>query len=672
MQEINQQEVFMHQLLFTSKKINQLAFKNRYIMSAMHLGYCDENGCITDKDIAFYKARAKGGISAATLVAAINKAGGPLDMHRLYDNAALKSIHLLSSILHEYNCKLIVQLFHCGRNGTLESLGGQTPLAPSAVASPIYRTMPKEMSSEDIQNTINDFAESALRCKENGIDAIEVSCSAGYLLSQFLSPLTNLREDRYGKSDEKRMKFPLEVLNAIRYIVGPNYPVILRVSGSDMLQNGYSVEYMKNFSKAAELYVDCINVTGGWHESPVPQISYHVPKGCFSFLAQAVKSVVSIPVIASNRLNDPNIAEEILEKDFADFIGIARCLLTDPEYVDKIKNGKSIRPCQACNKGCIERILRYKEVKCAFNPETGRENNPIAKSKNAKNILVIGGGPGGLEAARLASKSGHLVLLCTNCNSLGGQVIAASRPPHKSHFMDYIHYMEKELRTLNVTIHLNTDVTDQYIKKINPDFVIVATGSKPIIPPIEGVERPNVFTAEEVLLSDSNIMKTFINKKNIIIGGGAVGLETAHFLVSKLFIDEKQMSFLLQYASDHHQSMISPVDITIIEIMSKVGNGLGGLKHILLKELKQNNVKMITDTKVLSIHDNYVAIKKSTETRKVPCDNVILAIGYKPQNNALLQNLKESAIPYSVIGDAVKSRSIMDALTEAYKTIKNI
>lgn len=661
----------MHQLLFTPQKINQLEFKNRYIMTAMHLGYCDSNGCVTDKDIAFYRARAKGGISAATLVAAVNKNGGPLDMHRIYDNAALKSIHSLSNVLHAYNCKLIVQLFHCGRNGTLESLGGQTPLAPSAVASPIYRTMPKEMSSEDIENTINDFAESALKCKENGIDAVEVSCSAGYLLSQFLSPLTNLREDMYGKSDENRMRFPLNVLKAIRCIVGPNYPVILRISGSDML-NGYSIEYMKRFSKAAESYVDCINVTGGWHESPVPQISYHVPKGCFSFLAQVIKSVVSVPVIASNRLNDSHIAEEILEKDFADFIGVARCLLADPEYVNKVHSGENIRPCQACNKGCIERILRYKEVKCAFNPETGKESKPITKSKKTQNILVIGGGPGGLETARLASKSGHRVILCSNSDALGGQVIAASQPPQKSHFMDYIHYMEKELKALNVTLHLNTDADDQYIKKINPDFVIVATGSKPIIPPIEGVERPNVFTAEEVLLSDSNIIKNFIHKKNIIIGGGAVGLETAHFLASKLFIDEKQMSFLLQYASNHCQSMVSPVDITIIEMLNRVGNGLGGLKHLLLKELKQNNVKMITGTKVLTIHDHYVVIKENEEVKEIPCDNVILAIGYKPKNDTLLQNLKENAIPYNVIGDAVKSRSIMDALSDAYETIRKL
>ena len=662
----------MHHLLFESGKINQLELKNRYIMSAMHLGYCDENGHVTSKDMAFYKARAKGGISAITLVAAVNKNGGPRDMHRLYEDAAIKSIGSLSDTLHEYNCKLIVQLFHCGRNCTMESLDGLTPLAPSPIESKIYKTMPKEMSLKDIKETINAFAQSALNCKEHGIDAVEISASAGYLLSQFLSPLTNLRTDQYGQSKENRMRFPLEVISAIRSAVGPDYPVILRISGTDMIPKGYSIEDMKAFSKAAEAYIDCINVTGGWHESPIPQISYHVPKGCFTFLSQAIKNVVTVPVIASNRLNDPYVSESTLKEGYADFIGIARCLLADPEYVNKVKNNQAVRPCQACNKGCIERILRYEEVKCAFNPETGEEYQPILNAKNTKNVLIIGGGPGGVEAALLAAKSGHHVTLCTNSTLLGGRIISASKPPYKGHFLDYIHYMEEELEKLHVQIHYNTKVDMTYINDNRPDFVIVATGGEPIVPPIKGVHLPNVITAEEVLFANSDLLQKLKKGRNIIIGGGAVGLETAHFLSSIVFLDQNQTSFLLQYASDFRKTMVSLIDISVIEMLPKVGNGLGGMKHILLKELKEYNVKMHANTRVLSISESSIITITNNIEKEMPCDNVILAIGYKPQGNTLLKDLENKAIPHIKIGDAVKSRSIMDALSEAYEAVKKI
>lgn len=660
-------------ILFTPMKINMLEIKNRIIMSAMHLGYAEKKE-VSKKDIEFYRARAKGGAGAIVVVAAVNDVAGPADMHSVGNDKYSDGIKTLSNVIHEYDAKIFIQLFHSGRNTVSSNIEGKRPLAPSAVASPIYREQPDEMTIEDINSTIEDFGMAALRSKNAGADGVEISCSAGYLLTQFLSPLTNLRNDQYGGTKENRMRFPKEVIKRVRDYVGKDYPIILRISASDMIPGGYGIDFMQEFCASLENgLIDAISVTGGWHESPVPQISAHVPEGGYALFAEAIKRVVKIPVISCNRINNGEIAEEILQKGLAEFVGVARGFLIDSEFANKIRDGKKIRKCVACNKGCIERVLRGKEVRCAFNPETGNENLLIEKNNKKKKVLIIGAGPAGMQAAKTATMRGYDVVLCTKEDKIGGLLSVASKPPHKDGIGAFIETIEEELKGFNIDIRFNTIVDEDIIKTIKPDHVIIATGSTPIIPKIEGIEENYIYTAEDILKEDGNILEKIRRGKTYIIGGGAVGLETAHYLAENIFTNIASIQFIDKYVpAELKNNIYSPLDITVVEMQSKVGKDLGGNRWILLNDLKQYGVKIITDARVLSVADNKISMmgKEGTITDNV--DNIILAIGYKVNDGELIKYLEVSNIKYTVIGDALKPRNIMESLRDGYFGVLNI
>ncbi|MBS7528660.1 FAD-dependent oxidoreductase [Fusibacter paucivorans] len=660
-------------ILFTPMNINRLEIKNRIIMSAMHLGYAEKKE-VSEKDIAFYRARAKGGAGAIVVVAAVNDVAGPADMHSVGHDKYSAGINRLSNEMHVYDAKIFIQLFHAGRNTVSSNIDGKRPLAPSVVASPIYRELPDEMTIEDINTTIDDFGMAALRSKNAGADGVEISCSAGYLLTQFLSPLTNLRNDQYGGTKENRMRFPREVIEKVRNYVGKDYPVILRISASDMMPGGYGIDFMQEFCASLEPgLIDAISVTGGWHESPVPQISAHVPEGGYALLAEAIKRVVKVPVISCNRINNGEIAEEILQKGLAEFVGVARGFLTDAAFANNIRDGKNIRQCVACNKGCIERVLRGKAVQCAFNPEVGNESLSIEKSETKKKVLVIGAGPAGIQAAKTASMRGHETILCTKEDRVGGQLSVASKPPHKSGIDEFIDTTREELKTFNIEIRLNVKVDESVIKAIKPDYVIIATGATPIIPKIEGIEEDYIYTAEDILKGDGNLLQKIRRGKTYIIGGGSVGLETAHYLAENIYTNAASIAYINKYVPKALKSNVySPLDITVVEMQSKVGKDLGGNRWILLNDLKQQGVKIVTEAKVLSVADHEISIMGKEGKVTDTVDNIILAIGYKVNNGELIQYLETNNMAYSVIGDALKPRNIMEALRDGYLEVMPI
>lgn len=655
----------MKKKLFSEGKIGNLLLKNRIIMSAMQLGYDIE------RQTKFYESRAKGGAGAIVAVGAINEIAAEKRLIVL-EEENINKLNRMAHAVHDNDCKIFFQLFHAGRNGRKGIMKNteKDPVAPSVVPSPIYRGIPKELTIEEIESTIEDFGKAALICQKASIDGLEISCSAGYLLNQFFSPLTNLRNDKYGGSEENRMRFAKEVIRKVRKYVGPDYPIILRISSSDML-GGYDIDFMKRFCLSLEKgLIDAISVTGGWHESPIPQITANLPEGGFAFLAGAIKRVVNVPVITCNRINNGEIAEEILEKDLGDFVGCARAFLIDPDFANKVESDIPYRKCIACNKGCIERILALKEVCCVFNPISCIYPSFNKKSEEKKRILVIGGGPAGMEASKLFSQMGHDVTIATKEDHLGGLLEVASKPPNKAYIKDNIEIMNYEIKNLGVNIKTKTLVDEKFIENFRADFLIVATGSLPIIPNIKGIHGKNIYTAEEVLKGNQDLINHIKKGKIHIIGGGAVGLETAHYLAETAFVDKKDIEFINSFVSNEmKKSIFSPIDITVVELLSKVGKDLGGNKRIVLNDLKKLDVKIMTDTEVLSIDNNKIELKTKEIKIKEITDTIILAIGYKPSNQNLIDYLEKNEYSYQVIGDALKPRNIMGALIDATELV---
>jgi len=661
-------------VLFEKSRINDVELKNRIIMSVMHTGFSPD-GFVTDRDIEFMRERAKGGAAVVSGNVAVSPYAALNGMLRLYDDKFMEGYKALVDMVHEYDCKFMTQLFHCGRNNT-EAVLGMKPIAPSAVPSPIYRTEPTPMDEELLKSTKEGFASAALRCKECGVDIIEVNATAGYLLSEFLSPLTNLREDEYGGSEENRFRYPLEVLEAIREAVGKDQAVTLRISGSQMLEGGYDIHVMERFCKKVceKGLVDAISVTGGWHEAPVPQISYHVPKGGFAFLANAIKRVVDIPVIACNRINDAKSANEIIEKGIADYVGIARGLLADPYLPEKIKSCAPFNSCQGCNK-CIEQVLKAKEICCAFNPEAGREYIMTEnKGKgNGKKLLIVGSGPAGLGAAKIAADLGFSVTLCTDEDHLGGLVVTAAKPHRKEDILLYIENKEAELKDRKVNVLLNTPVSKELIENEGPDMIIIANGSEPVTPDVKGIGSDNVYQAIDVLNFEEDRLEKILKGKIVVVGGGSVGIETADYLARKAVYGDETLEFVKNYVAKGMPEVLSPVDVTVIEMAKSAGKDFGGIKWLVMKDVKESGVKVKTNTKLVEIKENMVVVEKEDGSlADMPADTVILALGSKGRKNPVEDYLNEKGIPYQVIGDAKKASNIMNAHNDAFEAVSEM
>lgn len=646
--------------LFTPYKIGRLELKNRMIVTAMHTGFP------MDQETDFLKKRAEGGAGAVTATMGVSKAGAQYNMC-VIDEEILPGLKKMAESVHNAGSRLFIQLFHAGRNGNTGYLADPLarPVAPSPIASPIYKEIPKQLTTEEIKGIIEEFGKAARICKRAGVDAVEISCSAGYLLSEFLSGLSNIRRDVYGGSQENRLRFPLEVIRNVRKSAGMEYPILLRVSGSDMI-GGYGIDLTVRLVSEAEQYIDAVNVTGGWHESRIPQISMHVPEGCFAFLAREVKRAVKIPVIACNRINNKETAEEILNNGFSDFVGCARAFLADSEFGNKIKAGKKYRKCIGCN-GCIERVLKGEMAACTFNPAVGKEGK-VEKSFSGtgKKVLVIGGGPSGMEAALRYAKSGCQVRLCTKEASMGGLMQFASKVPYKGAIENNICAMEEELHEAGVEIIKQTFVDGNYIHDGSPDIVVVATGSRPWIPPIPGINQKHVYSAQEILAGDEHLMHRLAAGRVLIIGGGAVGLETALYLIKRVQIEIQSKQFLKLYMdSKISEGMKYDSNITIVEMNQKMGGDLKGTRWITLKELEQAHVRLMGGTKVEEILEKAVIVSDGDSTQTIEADFIVLAAGYQPEGEKLIQWLKENRYEYHVVGDAKEVGTIHTAINDA-------
>jgi len=660
--------------------IGNLRLKNRIAMSAMHLNYTPD-GSVTDGLIAFYAERAKGGAALITVGGCIiDELSGEQSMINISDDKYIPGLKKLTDKIHEYETCIAAQLYHAGRyansDGYLFSIGRQ-PLAPSSIPSRYAQDNPKEMTREDIREVINNFGKAALRAKIAGFDAVEVIGSAGYLICQFLSPVTNIRSDEYGGSQEKRRRFGLEVIESVRAAVGKEFPVLIRLAGNDFIPGGNTNEETKMFAIELEKCgVDAFNITGGWHETKVPQISMEVPRGALTYLAQEVKRVVSKPVIACNRCCDPVLAERLINQGSADMIGIGRGLIADPELPKKILAGRcdEITPCIGCNQGCFDHVFELQPIECMLNPRAGHELeiSETVNAFNVKNVMIIGGGPAGLMAAKTAAKAGHKVSLYEKSNRLGGQLLLAGALEARREFNSYAEALINQVKSSGVEIHAGQTVNEELVKKVNPDVAVIATGGEPIKPTIPGSDSANVVQAWDVLAG-----KADLGKEVVVIGGGAVGVEVATFIAKMGTINAQTLQFLFLNKAENAETLLKLSTkgikkVKLIEMLGKLAMDTGrSSRWVALQLLSQYGVQTMVKTKVKVITPEGVEVEKDEKTELIKCDSVVLAIGTHSANplEDRLRGIIENVI---VIGDAKKPRKAYDAIREGFLEARKI
>ena len=661
-------------ILFSPAQIGTLQLRNRLVMTPIHLGYSPK-GEVNDQLIEFYRARARGGVGLIIVGGCgIDRIGNAFGMTQLDDDRFIPGLRQLVDAVHAEGAKIVPQLYQAGRYAH-SAMTGQPSVAPSPIPSKLTGQTPVELTEEKIVEIIASFVSAAKRAQKAGFDGVEILASAGYLISQFLSPLTNQRTDRYGGDLQARMTFGLEVVEAVRGAVGPNYPIIVRVAGNDFMPGSHTNTESRAFCQALEKAgVNAINVTGGWHETSVPQLTMNVPVGAYTYLASGIKQVVSIPVIACNRINTPELAEEILEKGKADFIGMARSLLADPELPNKAMSGHSekIRPCIGCNQGCLDYVFRMKPTSCLVNAEAGREAElgPITQSEKTKQILVIGAGAAGMEFARVATLRGHKVTIWEERDKTGGQLAIAAAPPGRKDFLKLGTFLANACRELGVTIQYNVKATPENIlagvQSGNFNKVVIATGARPIIPSIPIEEGVEVLQAWDVLAGHS-----IPGENVIIVGGGAVGVETALYLAESGTLDNKTLRFLMLQHAETEKELYRLLTqgskkITVLEMVKGIGRDIGpSTRWSMLADLKRYRVNCMDETKLLEVRADAVLVESAGTQKVLPADSVILAVGSCSQNE-LYQALQGKIEDLSIIGDAAQPRKALDAIHEAY------
>lgn len=661
--------------LFSPIEAGSLRLKNRIIMPAMHLNYTPD-GKVSKQLISFYEERAKGGVALIVIGGCrIDEFSGGENMVDISDDSSIPGLKELTDSIHHHNALIAAQLYHAGGYAPAGFIGRQA-IAPSSFISKFTKEESREMTKHDIVRTIKSFADAAERAKKAGFNAVEI-LAAGYLISQFLTQVTNKRTDKYGGKLENRMRFGLEVVDAVRSSVGKNFTVMIRLSGNDFIPGGNTTRETKIFAAELEKHgIDAFNITGGWHETRVPQITMDVPHAAFSYLAQCVKSVTTKPVVACNRIHSPLIAEQLIKQGSSDIVGLARELIADPYLPNKAKENRTdeIIPCIGCNQGCFDHIFELKPIECMVNPRAGHEFEipPIKKTSSKKKVMVIGGGAAGLSVATTASLLGHEVSLYEKTNVLGGQLHIAGALRERNEFASLANALIIQAKKSGITIHCDIEADATTIKNENPDVVVVATGGCPTTPPIRGIDRKNVVQAWDVLAGKSNV-----GKDVVVIGGGAVGIEVATYIAKMGTIDAETLQFLFLSKAENIDTIYDLStkgirSVKIIEMSSKVGIDIGiSTRWVALQQLKRYGVIERTNTRAKEITSDGVLVEFDGNTELIKCNTVVLAVGTRPVNN-LNNQLREIDERVIIIGDAKKPRKAYDAIHEGFYAARHI
>ncbi len=637
--------------------------KNRVLMGSMHTGLEEEKGGY-EKMAAFYAERAKGGVGLMVTGGISPNFRGRLSPFASQLSFGWQTKHhkIVTDAVHEAGGKIAMQILHAGRYA-------YHPFSVSAskLKAPITPFTPKALSKRGIEKTIAQFAKSAKLAKKAGYDGVEIMGSEGYLINQFIVSRTNKRTDEWGGSYENRVRFPLEIIKQTREAVGEDFIIIYRLSMIDLVEGGSSWQEVVQLAKEVEKAGATIINTGiGWHEARVPTIATSVPRGAFTWVTKKLRDEVSIPLITSNRINTPEVAEEILQDDCADMVSMARPLLSDPHFVKKAQENRAdeINVCIACNQACLDHVFKGERASCLLNPkacyETELVSIPIKNETDKKKLAVVGAGPAGLSFALEASARGHKVHLFDKASELGGQLNIAKQIPGKEEFHEAIKYFKRQVELSNINVHLETLVGTEELKDF--DEVILASGVTPRMPNIPGVDSDKVMTYIDVLFH-----KKPVGEKVAVIGAGGIGFDVSEYLVYEgesptLDLDE----WLKEWGIDAlyelpggllKENHVEPAkrQVTMLQRKeTKMGKGLGKTTGWIHRaSLKHKNVQMVTGVQYKEINEVGLLIEdsKTGQERLIEADNVIICAGQLPQRE-LQQELESLNVICHLIGGA--------------------
>ena len=637
--------------LFERGKIGKMVTKNRIVMAPMGTGLSDSDGGFSRRQIDYYVARAKGGtglIMPGVCFVDTTLEGdsmGLLGLNRANSLGHLNRISELCDAVHHYGAKIAIQL--SPGMGRIRFVSPDSPLEPiSASAVPCFwdpSVTTRELTIEEIKMLVGAFGAAAWMVQAAGADAIEIHGYGGYLTDQFQTALWNRRTDRYGGDLDGRLRFSMEIIGAARMAVGDEFPIIYKFTPAHYTEGGRDIEEGLEIAKRLEnAGIDALHVALGCYEVLYRSFPcMYEPLACEIHLSEAVKKVVEIPVIAHGKLGRPDVAEKVLQEGKADFVGLGRPLLADPEWPQKVKQGRpeDIAPCIGDLEGCMGRLNEMKYVSCTVNPATGMEREyALTPAERRKSVLVIGGGPGGLEAARVAASRGHEVALWEKSATLGGKLRAASVPDFKQDLRLLTDYLSTQVNKLGVKVELMKEATPELVQQANPEVVIIATGAAPVIPQIPGMGGDNVFSAVDLLLGQKEA-----GERVIVAGGGVVGCETAVYLARK------------------------GKKVTIIEMMGQlIPEKLNPVSRMgLLNLVEDSKVEVLTGTKLVEVTGEGAVVEADGSRRELKADSVVLALGFETEST--LRDSLEGKVPeLFAIGDCAEPRKILHAMWEGF------
>jgi len=627
--------------LFSPFRIKDCHLKNRIVMPGLATFLIEDDGSITDKTIEHYRKRAAGGPAMVIVEACAVSPEGIVSKHqaRIYDDRFIEGLSRIAGMIKSEGVVPAVQLHHGGRQTSVKIIN-QKPFAPSNLPCPAIRGDVEPMTIEGVQQMVHKFGEAASRAIEAGFELIEIHGAHGYLVNQFLSRFSNIREDEYGGNIINRSRFAIDIVKEIRNRAGEGFPISFKISAQEFVPNGLDVdESIQILEHLIEAGIDVVQVSAGNDATPewICQPMF-MEKACLADSSARIRNALNIPVMAVGRINDPIIADTIIIEGKADLVCMGRGLLADPELPKKAQEGRldDIRTCIACNT-CMESIFRRGRVECLVNPTLGREKEmEIKPAENPKKVMVIGGGPGGLNVAWVAAKRGHEVHLYEKQPILGGQLNLGSIADFKKEIGSLIDFQKRQVEKFGVKCHLNHEVTLDTIEKEKPDVVILATGSTPVMPPVAGIDKPLVFNLHEIL--DGN---QAAKKKTVIVGGGATGCEAAHHLSE------------------------NGCSVTIVEQLPKIAGELESItRKVLISKLKENDVRIMTGHSLSRVEDTGVLVKGEDGTELfIESETVAIAVGNKP-DNSLYDQIESMGIPVHQIGDCLEPRSAKAAISE--------